>query len=207
MYFRTTQRKNKDGSIVEYYHLAQNIRHPETKVSTPRNLLNFGRADQLDREEIVRLCESIGRAVGLLIHDPLKEEGDESTREIRARNSILRDGLVHMANLAIIGSKSVNGVAKLHSDILINETFKELYQLYPEKFNSKTNGVSHRRFLIKSNPLLTDAISKAIGQEWKNDPKKLNELIGHCDDNKCLKMLEQMKRNCFYVHKPPTFSE
>lgn len=72
MYFRTTQRKNKDGSVVEYYHLAHNVRHPESKVSTPRNILNFGRADQLDREEIVRLCESIGRAFGLVVRDPLR---------------------------------------------------------------------------------------------------------------------------------------
>ncbi|MBG0764550.1 MAG: glycogen/starch/alpha-glucan phosphorylase, partial [Tissierellales bacterium] len=69
-------------------------------------------------------------------------------KDIKMRNSILRDGVVHMANLSVIGSKSVNGVSKLHSDIIKNETFKELYKLYPWKFNSKTNGVSHRRFLL-----------------------------------------------------------
>ncbi|SHI34421.1 starch phosphorylase [Dethiosulfatibacter aminovorans DSM 17477] len=123
-----------------------------------------------------------------------KEEGDESTRELRARNSILRDGLVHMANLAIIGSKSVNGVAKLHTDILINETFSELYELYPDKFNSKTNGVSHRRFLMKSNPLLTKCINKTIGEEWKDDPARLKNLLDHCGDRNCHEMLKSMKR-------------
>jgi starch phosphorylase len=123
-----------------------------------------------------------------------KEEGDETTREIRARNSILRDGLVHMANLAIIGAKSVNGVAALHTDILINETFKELYELYPYKFNNKTNGVSHRRFLLKSNPLMTECISDAIGEDWKEDPNKLMDLLDHCKDKDCLKMLSSMKR-------------
>ena len=123
-----------------------------------------------------------------------KEAGGEDTKELRARNSILRDGLVHMANLAIIGSKSVNGVARLHTDILINETFKELHELYPHKFNSKTNGVSHRRFLMKSNPLLTNCITKAIGEEWKTDPDKLIELFDHCKDRDCLEMLRAVKR-------------
>lgn len=123
-----------------------------------------------------------------------KEAGGEDTRELRARNSILRDGLVHMANLAIIGSKSVNGVARLHTDILINETFKELHELYPHKFNSKTNGVSHRRFLMKSNPLLTNYITRAIGQEWKTGPDKLIELLDHCRAKDCFEMLRAVKR-------------
>ena len=72
MYLRTTKRKNKDGSVVEYYHLAHNERHPETGIPTPRIIHNFGRADQLDRDELVRLCESIARVCGLEVQDPLK---------------------------------------------------------------------------------------------------------------------------------------
>jgi starch phosphorylase len=94
-------------------------------------------------------------------------------KDIKMRNSILRDGVVHMANLSVIGSKSVNGVSKLHSDIIKNETFKELYKLYPWKFNSKTNGVSHRRFLLKANPDLRKFLSEAIGPEWEKDAEKL----------------------------------
>ena len=75
MYLRTTQRKNKDGSVVRYLHLAHNVRDPETGISVPRNIHNFGRADELDREVLVRLCGSIARACGVDVHDPA-ETGD-----------------------------------------------------------------------------------------------------------------------------------
>jgi hypothetical protein len=70
MYLRTTQRKNKDGSVVRYLHLAHNVRDPETGVSVPHNIHNFGRADDLDREVLVRLCGSIARACGMDVRDP-----------------------------------------------------------------------------------------------------------------------------------------
>ena len=76
MYLRTTQRKNKDGSTVQYLHLAHNLRDPETGMSTPHNIHNFGRADQLDREVLVRLCNSIARVCGVVVHDPT-ETGDQ----------------------------------------------------------------------------------------------------------------------------------
>ena len=72
MYLRTTKRKNKDGSVVTYYHLAHNVRHPETNQSTPRIIHNFGRADQLDRQQLVRLCRSIARVCELEVADPLQ---------------------------------------------------------------------------------------------------------------------------------------
>lgn len=78
MYLRTTKRKNKDNSVVSYYHLAHNVRHPETNVSTPKLIHNFGRADQVDRGELVRLCKSIAKVCGLEISDPF-EEGQESS--------------------------------------------------------------------------------------------------------------------------------
>jgi len=74
MYLRTTKRKNKDGSVVTYYHLAHNVRHPETNQSTPRIIHNFGRADQLDRQQLVRLCRSIARVCELEVTDPLEKE-------------------------------------------------------------------------------------------------------------------------------------
>jgi len=115
-------------------------------------------------------------------------------KDIKMRNSILRDGVVHMANLSVIGSKSVNGVSKLHSDIIKNETFKELYKLYPWKFNSKTNGVSHRRFLLKANPDLRKFLSEAIGPEWEKDAEKLKDLDKYCQDKDCTEELYQAKR-------------
>ena len=72
MYLRTTKRKNKDGSVVTYYHLAHNVRHPETNQSTPRIIHNFGRADELDRQQLVRLCRSIARVCELEVTDPLQ---------------------------------------------------------------------------------------------------------------------------------------
>ncbi len=76
MYLRTTKRKNKDGSVVTYYHLAYNVRHPETSQSTPHIIHNFGRADQLDRQQLVRLCRSIARVCELEVTDPLEEGVD-----------------------------------------------------------------------------------------------------------------------------------
>jgi len=73
MYLRTTKRKNKDGSVVTYYHLAHNVRHPETNQPTPRIIHNFGRADQLDRQQLVRLCRSIARVCELKVTDPLQD--------------------------------------------------------------------------------------------------------------------------------------
>ena len=115
-------------------------------------------------------------------------------KDIKMRNAILRDGLVHMANLAVIGSKSVNGVSALHSDIIKNETFKELYQLYPWKFNSKTNGVSHRRFLLKANPHLSNFLTDAIGSQWQKDAAKLEELEKHFKNRDCTEDLYEAKR-------------
>ena len=79
---------------------------------------------------------------------------------------IIRDGRVHMANLGVYVSFSVNGVAKLHTDILKKETFKYFYELFPDKFNNKTNGVTHRRWLMYSNPKLAELITSKIGDGW-----------------------------------------
>lgn len=122
------------------------------------------------------------------------ELGDKETLNIRSRNAIIRDGQIHMANLAIVGSKSVNGVAELHTNIIINETFKELYQLFPWKFNAKTNGVSHRRFLVKSNPELTQLLDEKIGDRWKYDAEKLKGFLDFLDDQTTIDRLYHIKR-------------
>ena len=97
--------------------------------------------------------------------------------------AIIADGYVRMANLAIVGSHSVNGVAKLHTKILKHKEMLDFYELFPEKFNNKTNGITHRRWLIKSNPELTKLLKITIGDEFIKDPTELIKLENHLDDN------------------------
>jgi glycogen phosphorylase len=90
--------------------------------------------------------------------------------------SIINDGLVKMAHLAIVGSHSVNGVAELHTEILKHQELSNFYQFYPEKFNNKTNGITHRRWLMKANPKLAALITDTIGTSWTKSPLELNIL-------------------------------
>ncbi|WP_040411428.1 glycogen/starch/alpha-glucan phosphorylase [Desulfosporosinus sp. OT] len=106
---------------------------------------------------------------------------------------ILRDGYVRMANLAVIGSSSVNGVAKLHTQILKKEVFKDYYRIFGYKFNNKTNGVSHRRFLLAANPKLSHLITEAIGSNWKEDACELKKLHGLKDDSNFLEQIAKVK--------------
>ena len=118
----------------------------------------------------------------------------ENWHNIWVRTAILYDGVAKMANLSVIGSFSVNGVASLHTEILKNDTLKDFYTIMPEKFNNKTNGVSHRRFLIESNPSLTDLITEAIGDYWKKKPDELENLIPYEEDTAFLDKLAVVKR-------------
>lgn len=93
--------------------------------------------------------------------------------------AIIAHDLVKMAHLAIVGSSSINGVAKIHSDILKNREMKSFYEIYPHKFNNKTNGITHRRWLLKANPELTELIKEVIGDEWVKQPEKLLDLKRH----------------------------
>ena len=98
--------------------------------------------------------------------------------------AIIKDGQVHMANLAIIGSHSINGVAKLHTQILVKDVFKNYYAIMPEKFNNKTNGITHRRWLVYSNPQLTELLKDTIGDSFIKHPQDLVKLMDHIDDAK-----------------------
>lgn len=95
---------------------------------------------------------------------------------------ILKNGTVFMAHLAIVGSFSVNGVARLHTDILMKQELKNFNDLYPNKFNNKTNGVTHRRWLAYCNPQLSSLITETIGDEWMEHPEKLEDLMKYVDD-------------------------
>ena len=108
--------------------------------------------------------------------------------------AILWDGQVHMANLSIIGAYSVNGVAALHTEILKNEVLKDFYALTPEKFNNKTNGVTHRRFLAEANPPLARLITDTIGDGWMGNAYELQKLLPYKENKKFLTSLRDVKR-------------
>ena len=99
----------------------------------------------------------------------------------RYQMSIIKDGQIHMTNLAIYAGYSVNGVAKIHSDILKEYTFHSFYKLFPEKFNNKTNGVTHRRWLAYCDERLSSLISSKIGDGWIKDFSKISELKQYID--------------------------
>ncbi len=102
----------------------------------------------------------------------------------RYQMSIIRDGQIHMTNMAIYAGYSVNGVAKIHTEILENYTFKNFYELFPNKFSNKTNGVTHRRWLLYANPSLAKIITEKIGDEWIRNPEKLADFAKFADDKK-----------------------
>ena len=98
--------------------------------------------------------------------------------------AIIYDGQVKMAHLAIAGGYSVNGVARLHTEILKKQELKDFYEMYPEKFNNKTNGITQRRFMVHANPLLTEWITDHIGDKWITDLPQLAKLKVYADDKK-----------------------
>ena len=101
----------------------------------------------------------------------------------RRRNvSIIKEGMIHMTNLAIYACYSINGVAALHTKILEENTFRDFYELFPEKFNNKTNGVTHRRWFLYANPRLAEEVTSKIGETWILHPEHLEDLMAHVDD-------------------------
>ena len=107
--------------------------------------------------------------------------------------AIIYDGQVKMAHLAIAASFSVNGVARLHTEILKNQELKDFYQMMPEKFNNKTNGITQRRFLLHGNPLLADWVTSKIGNDWITDLSHLDQLAIYANDEKCQKEFMHIK--------------
>lgn len=106
----------------------------------------------------------------------------------------LSDGVVRMANIAVIGSHHVNGVSEIHSRILRDSTFKNFYRMYPERFDNVTNGVAHRRWLCYSDPGLTELIADCIGDGFKKEPEQLSSLRKFADDGAVLARLDRIKR-------------
>ena len=111
--------------------------------------------------------------------------------------AIIYDGQVKMAHLAIVASYSVNGVARLHTEILEKQELKDFYEMMPEKFNNKTNGITQRRFLLHGNPLLADWVTRYVGSDWITDLRQIHKLAIYADDEK----MQQEFMNIKYQNK------
>ncbi len=114
--------------------------------------------------------------------------------DLANRVAIIRDGSVHMANMGAAVCFSVNGVAGIHTNILKNDVMRDFYRLFPEKFNNKTNGVTHRRWLLYSNPQLSNYLKSLIGDDFVSDAKNLNKLKDYVDDDNVLSNLKRIKQ-------------
>lgn len=137
---------------------------------------------------IFMIVEEIDRRYRDSLRSRYPEEG-----EIEQNTCIIHEGVIRMASLAILGSHSVNGVAPLHTKILKNDVFKDFYRARPDQFSNKTNGVSHRRFLLHGNPLLAQLISKAIGNGWITESSHLEKLRDFQKDDAFLSELAVIK--------------
>jgi starch phosphorylase len=129
---------------------------------------------------IYQIVEEINRRFCDKLQKTYPQNADQKIRSM----AIIYDGMVRMANLAIVGGFSVNGVAKLHTEILKKRELKDFYELWPEKFCNKTNGITQRRFLLHGNPLLADWVTNHVGSEWVTDLSRLNKLAVYADDEK-----------------------
>jgi starch phosphorylase len=125
--------------------------------------------------------------------EQIRERYPENQEKVR-KMAILYDGQVRMAHLAICAGFSVNGVAKLHTEILKNQELHDFYEMMPEKFNNKTNGITQRRFLLHGNPLLSQWITEKIGDAWITDLMQLQNLKQYVQDETCQNEFMQIKR-------------
>lgn len=133
------------------------------------------------------IIEEINRRFLIWANQVKATEGEKYNMQI------IKDGLVHMTNLAIYVAFSINGVAALHTEILKRETFKEFYKFMPEKFNNKTNGVTHRRWLMYANKDLSSLITSKIGDSWIKNPSDLEKFIDFKNDGEVLHALKDIK--------------
>ncbi|MCR4869148.1 MAG: glycogen/starch/alpha-glucan phosphorylase [Lachnospiraceae bacterium] len=138
---------------------------------------------------IYNIVEEVNRRFCLKIQEKFPGDNDKV-----ARMAIIYDGQVKMAHLAIAAGYSVNGVARLHTEILKKESLKDFYDMYPEKFNNKTNGITQRRFLLHGDPLLADWITDKIGDGWITDLSQMKKLAVFADDEKAQQEFRSIKR-------------
>ena len=138
---------------------------------------------------VYQIVEEINRRFGIELREKYPEDYAK-----QQRMSIINDGKIFMAWLAIHAGFSVNGVAELHTKLLKTKELKDWYELYPKKFNNKTNGITQRRWLLSANPELSEFITARIGHGWEKDLSKLKELEKFASDKKSIKELIEIKR-------------
>ena len=143
-------------------------------------------------EQVVPRVYQITQGIDNQLRELLEQKfpGDKARQD---RMRIINGNMIHMAWLAIYGSHKVNGVAALHTEILKNKELKDWYELYPEKFLNKTNGITQRRWLLQSNPQLASLITELIGDAWITDLSELKKLEAYLDDEKVLKRILDIK--------------
>jgi starch phosphorylase len=139
---------------------------------------------------VYQIIEEINRRFCL---DIVNKYSSDSAQKV-GKMAIIADGQVKMAHLAIVAGYSVNGVAKLHTEILKNQELKDFYQMYPWKFNNKTNGITQRRFLLHANPLLADWVTDKVGDGWIVDLPQIEGISKYIDDPKEQKEFMEIKR-------------
>ena len=146
--------------------------------------------ENLFRERLPRIYQIVKEIDKRFRGEVMAKTGDYSLAE---RTAIIQGGVVRMANLCVAACHCVNGVSRLHSDILKDSLFNDYYQMTPEKFTNVTNGIAHRRWLCQANPLLTKYLKELIGDGFIMDASKLSELRKYEDDKSVLKELEKIK--------------
>ena len=146
---------------------------------------------------IYMIVEEIDRRFKMVLRDRYCNDNEKIMNM-----SILHNDQIHMAHLAIVGSHSINGVAKVHTEILKTKVMKDFYELYPERFNNKTNGITHRRWLLKANPSLAELITDSIGDKWIKHPSDLTNLLEFKDDSSFKeKLMDSKKENKMLLGK------
>lgn len=142
---------------------------------------------------IYQIVEEINRRFVLQIEEKYANVYGVDVQEKIRKMAILYNGQVKMAHMAIVAGYSVNGVARLHTEILKKQELKDFYEMFPERFNNKTNGITQRRFLLHGNPLLADWVTSKAGNGWITDLPQIGKIKGLADDKKAQKEFMEIK--------------
>ena len=148
-------------------------------------------SESLIKQRIPRIYQIIKEIDRRYIEEVIYKTGDYALAE---RTAIISNGVVRMANLCVATCHTVNGVSKLHSDILVKELFKDYAKMTPEKFTNVTNGIAHRRWLCQANPALTQYLTELIGDGFIKDASELEKLMQYKDEKLVLEKLAEIKR-------------